>query len=341
FDMVKVNISSTGTVTLINKLTNAVFFTGSVSNFMEGILDTTKIPQPPVVVIISPPSPTVTTNGTVPFVASVFYTSNTQVTWSVVEGNAGGTINSAGVYTAPATAGGGPYHVKATSVADSTKSDTSTVTVNGLVGVTISPSPTTVTVNGTKNFSATVTGTSNTQVVWSVVEAGGGTISQSGVYTAPATVGTYHVKAVSLADPTKSSMVTVTVTPAPQPFPIGTWVGPNGSTFTIDNLVQTVNSKKYYSGTISYSSFTNGVISASGSVLPTGSGSSITGYTDSYGETTISVNGFDGDSIGGNVTSFYANLTKLDDSTLKGTLIIVASKVGASLTMANANFDKQ
>lgn len=45
-------------------------------------------------------------------------------------------------------------------------------------------------------------------------EAGGGTITPTGLYTAPATAGTFHVVATSVADPTKSATATVTVTPA-------------------------------------------------------------------------------------------------------------------------------
>jgi hypothetical protein len=65
---------------------------------------------------------------------------------------------------------------------------------------------------GTKTFTATVTGTTDTGVTWSVQEAGGGTISSAGVYTAPATVGTYHAVAKSVADGTKTAVATVTVT---------------------------------------------------------------------------------------------------------------------------------
>ena len=42
-------------------------------------------------------------------------------------------------------------------------------------------------------FTATVQNSSNTAVIWSVVEPGGGTITSEGVYTAPSTAGTYTV----------------------------------------------------------------------------------------------------------------------------------------------------
>src|SRR5262249_154480 len=64
-------------------------------------------------------------------------------------------------------------------------------------------------------FSAMVTGTvagQSTAVTWSVQEAGGGTVDGSGHYTAPASAGTFHVIATSVADPTKKGSATVTVT---------------------------------------------------------------------------------------------------------------------------------
>ncbi len=77
------------------------------------------------------------------------------------------------------------------------------VTVSGPAGV--------LTTGGTGTFTATVRGSSNTAVAWSVVERGGGSITQDGVYTAPATPGTYTVKATSQADTTASGTARVPV----------------------------------------------------------------------------------------------------------------------------------
>ncbi len=61
-------------------------------------------------------------------------------------------------------------------------------------------------------FTAAVSGTSNTAVTWSVQEGvAGGTITSTGVYTAPKSAGTYHVVAVSQADPSKSATAEVLV----------------------------------------------------------------------------------------------------------------------------------
>jgi len=77
--------------------------------------------------------------------------------------------------------------------------------------VCISPLHASVVANATKTFSANVIGLNDQSVTWSVVEQNGGSITSSGVYTAPATVGTYHVRATSSADSTKSATAAIEV----------------------------------------------------------------------------------------------------------------------------------
>jgi hypothetical protein len=79
------------------------------------------------------------------------------------------------------------------------------------VTVTVSGSSALLNAGADRTFTATVNGTSNTAVNWSVVEAGGGSISQAGVYTAPAVPGTYTVKAISKANSTASGKAQVPV----------------------------------------------------------------------------------------------------------------------------------
>jgi len=164
-------------------------------------------------VAISPHTATVVAAGTQVFTATVTGISNPAVTWSVQEASGCGTISSAGTYTAPAAAG--TCHVVATSVGDPTKRDVATVTVTPapVVAVAISPKTATISAGGTVSFQATVTGTTNTAVTWSIQEASGcGSVSTAGVYTAPAAAATCHVVATSAADRTKSDVATVTVT---------------------------------------------------------------------------------------------------------------------------------
>ncbi len=170
----------------------------------------TVVPGPQVTVGISPASASLQTGQTQTFSAAVSGTSNGAVTWSVLEAG-GGTVSPSGLYAAPGTAG--TYHVRATSVADPGASALATVTVTA-VAVAISPASASLQPGQTRQFSATVTGTANGAVLWSVLEAGGGSITLGGLYTAPALPGTYHVRATSAADPARSADAVVSVAAA-------------------------------------------------------------------------------------------------------------------------------
>ncbi len=117
-------VTSAGVVTGVAQGTASITVTDSESGVSASVTVTV---NPAVEVTISPSAPSVSINGTQAFTATVKYATDTSVTWSVKEGSTGGTITSAGVYTAPSTAG--TYHVIATSVEDTTKSATAEVTV--------------------------------------------------------------------------------------------------------------------------------------------------------------------------------------------------------------------
>jgi len=173
-----------------------------------------------VVVEVTPSSIALAPGGRQDFVASVTGTVDTQVTWSVTEGAAGGNVSATGGYTAPSAPG--TYHVVAASAADPTARATATVTVTTvpIVTVTVSPRTATVAAGGSTTFTAAVAGATNTAVTWSVAEASGcGSITATGRYTAPAAAATCHVVARSNADTNRSDTATVTVT-APQPVAI-------------------------------------------------------------------------------------------------------------------------
>ncbi|HEX9308094.1 MAG TPA: hypothetical protein VF894_11430 [Anaeromyxobacter sp.] len=70
----------------------------------------------------------------------------------------------------------------------------------------------------TAQFTASVTG-EVIDVTWAVEETEGGSVSDTGVYTASETEGTYHVVATSSADASKSTSAVVTVTSSPAPPP--------------------------------------------------------------------------------------------------------------------------
>jgi hypothetical protein len=78
-----------------------------------------------------------------------------------------------------------------------------------VIAVTISPTSATTSVSTTLQFSATVTGSTNTSVAWS---ATCGTITTSGLYTTPAAVSSCTVTATSMANTASSASASVTVT---------------------------------------------------------------------------------------------------------------------------------
>jgi len=101
-------------------------------------------PQPPppasnITVAVTPSTGSVTIGQTLQFKATVSNATNTGVTWKVngvTGGNASvGTISSTGMFTAPGKVPSGSTSITATSVADSTKSASVNVAVNGFSGM--------------------------------------------------------------------------------------------------------------------------------------------------------------------------------------------------------------
>jgi len=157
-------------------------------------------------VAVSPTTVSLTAGQQQTFTATV--TGSTKgVTWT---STSVGKIDANGVYTA-VSAGTGT--ITATSVEDTTKSATASVTVTsggggGGVSVSVSPASMTVSVGGTQQFTAKVSG-STSGVTWTATGAVG-TIDANGLFTATK-VGMGVVKATSVSDPTKSSSANVTV----------------------------------------------------------------------------------------------------------------------------------
>jgi hypothetical protein len=79
------------------------------------------------------------------------------------------------------------------------------------VAVDVQPAAAQVRPAESVSFVATVTGTVDTTVRWSVTPSPGGTIDATGRYVAPSAPGTYQVVATSNADPRFSGAATVTV----------------------------------------------------------------------------------------------------------------------------------
>jgi hypothetical protein len=207
-----------------------------------------------VAVSVSPVSASITTGQRVTLVPTVTNTADTSVTWSVngiANGNATvgqicqlasspciaptGASPASVDYLAPATAPtANPVVVTATSAADASKSASALITVSGVhetVAVTMSPVYAFLPPSGgaasTRQFFATVTGTTNTNVTWSVqsgVAGQGcsgtacGSINSAGLYTAPTAAPSPNavtVTATSQANTSASANATVAITSGP------------------------------------------------------------------------------------------------------------------------------
>jgi len=190
----------------------------------------------PVAVTVSPTTSTLAANQTQQFTATVTGGSgNTAMTWSV--NPSVGSVSSTGLYTAPASiTAQQAVTVIATSVADGTKTASAVVTLLPLVSVTVGPATATLAANQTMQFTATVTGGSgNTAVTWNV-NPNVGSVSSTGLYTAPASITTQQtvtVTATSVADGTKTASAAVALL-----APVNVTLSPSSATLAANQTQQ-------------------------------------------------------------------------------------------------------
>lgn len=214
----------------MTRATTGLFFLSIILIFGGCSGSSSTTPPSSLSVTVTAPQNTVAVGKTLTFTATVTGTNNQAVTWSVT---GGGTISSIGVYTAPATVPNpAKVTVTATSQADSTKSGSDTITIVSASAVQVLVQPPTASVSDfrSQQFTATVTGSSNTAVTWQVNGVTGGSqkfgfISSSGLFVAPSAVPTKSdgqgntitttltITAVSQADTTASATSTVTIVP--------------------------------------------------------------------------------------------------------------------------------
>jgi Putative Ig domain len=162
--------------------------------------------------------------------------------------------------------------------------DAFAITVAGAteVGVSVSPSTTTVASAGTVQFTAQVTNTSNVGVTWTATT---GKVSSSGMYTAPSVTSNTNatVTATSNADSSQSASATLTVT-APQVAPLD--ITTQGLTDVTAGVTYSANLKAT-GGTTPYSwSKTSGTLPTGMSISSSGS---LSGTTTQTGVFTFTV----------------------------------------------------
>ncbi len=115
----------TGTCNSTGQFTFTAYITDSAGKYGNGSFTIT-LNQPPVSISVAPGKLTIPSSGTQQFLATVLNTSNTNVTWTTT----GGSISSSGSFTAPKVTSNTSVTITATSVADTTKKASSTITVS-------------------------------------------------------------------------------------------------------------------------------------------------------------------------------------------------------------------
>ena len=190
---------------------------------------------------------------------------DTAVTWTISPAGVG-TVSASGLYTAPDTISAQQtVTVTATSQVDTSKSASATVTLEPPVTVSVSPATATLYGGQTAQLTATVTNTSNMAVAWTISPAGVGTVSASGLYTAPATISaqqTVKVTATSQEDASKSASATVTL--MPKTNPTITWATPAAITYGTALSATQLDATASVQGTFAYTP-ASGVVSTAGS----------------------------------------------------------------------------
>jgi len=168
-------------------------------------------------VSVTPPSPCILPAESLQFSAVVTGETNTAVTWyvdNVLNGNSTvGTITTSGLYTAPPYAGS--HLIKAISQASTSAYGVSAINVTSTPVFEIYPFVSSIPTGGHQTFQAQVCLVPDTRPVSFTVDniAGGngtvGTITSSGVYTAPATPGKHTVRVTdSTLNKTSGAVVT-------------------------------------------------------------------------------------------------------------------------------------
>jgi hypothetical protein len=180
------------------------------------------ITVPAVTVSVAPTTASAIVTTTQQFTATVANDpANKGVTWRLSQGGnacspACGTLDSANAnpvtYTAPSAITASPtVTITATSAADASKAASATVTVAPPV-LTIFPGSEVLGPNGARFLTARIVGLSDQSVTWSVQEGTtGGTVTSTGLYTAPAATSTYHVVATSVANSSVTATAQITV----------------------------------------------------------------------------------------------------------------------------------
>lgn len=195
--------------------------TGTYTVTATSQADTTKsasaqvnVQPPSPAVSISPTTSTLGVSATQQFTATVQNVTNPSLSWSV-DGVAGGnstvgTISDQGLYTAPSVYG---THTVGVNVSSSSAAASSSVTV---FSISVTPSGVVLAPGATQQYTAAVEGLSSPTLSWFVDGTAGGsgslgTISATGLYTAPSGAGTHTISVSANVDPAVAATTGLTI----------------------------------------------------------------------------------------------------------------------------------
>ncbi len=188
---------------------------GSTTIVINGSLSVPVTVDPPI--SLRPTEATLNASQKRQFTALVSISGGTAVTWSLNPSI--GAIDSDGWYTAPdSIPSQQTVTVTATSVADTTKTASATITLSPEASILITPGWKVLYPAQTQQFSAITSNVGTAGVSWSINPSTAGTISGAGLYTAPATIASTQgitLTATSVANPTYSTSQTIYISPQP------------------------------------------------------------------------------------------------------------------------------
>ena len=162
--------------------------------------------------LVDPSDPVVSAGDQIVIVAQPATDLGGDLDWEVEEAYGGGLLRTHGprvTYVAPEAAG--LYHLVIRSTRPNGQALKQTVTVQVVGSSSIDPPHARLAPGAGADFTSRLRGLGSAAVRWSVLESGGGSITENGHYTAPSRPGTYHVTATAMADATVTAQATVTV----------------------------------------------------------------------------------------------------------------------------------
>jgi uncharacterized protein YjdB len=214
---------------------------GNTNIVVKSVEDPTKTVTIPVSVnpplgelTVNPANIAIVVNTTVQLSASIQNQTNQSVTWSTSDATLA-TVDGNGLVNALKI---GTVQITATSVAVPSLSKTASITITPPpIGVSVSPSSTTVNAGATIQLGSTVANSSNQFVTWTSSNTNFATVSSSGLVTTFAE-GLVTITATSQADTSKSATALITIQPPPPP--ISVLVSPSNATVDAGSTVQLV-----------------------------------------------------------------------------------------------------